>query len=79
MWVESSGLPGEGATFSFSLPLLDPQGVTSAAGLSQAQSQATHQNGDNSKRGNADLSSLSPPIEQASKSKEQPRQEVVSR
>ncbi len=79
MWVESSGIPGEGATFSFSLPLLDPQGIPPAADLSQAQGQTSQQHEASSKQGTADLLSLSLPRAQTNKSKEQPRQEVTSR
>jgi signal transduction histidine kinase len=36
MWLESSGVPGEGAAFSFALPLLSPQEAASTAAPSQA-------------------------------------------
>ncbi|HEY7123981.1 MAG TPA: GAF domain-containing sensor histidine kinase [Ktedonobacterales bacterium] len=79
MWVESSGVPGEGATFSFSLPLLDSQHAPWATDLSQAQDQAVRQNGASQERENADLSSLPLLQEQTSERQEQPRQEVASR
>jgi signal transduction histidine kinase len=36
LWVESSGVPSEGSTFFFTLPLLRPQQVTEAAGSETA-------------------------------------------
>jgi signal transduction histidine kinase len=75
MSLESSGLPGEGATFSFSLPLLSPQDVAAMGDLS-GPGQASRHHHTSQESGNAHLAHLPRSADQASDREE--HQEITS-
>lgn len=78
LWVESSGVSGEGATFSFALRLLSPQEAAAAADLAQEDRQGRGIQDPGAKRENAHFSSPPLSTDQASDGKEQPHQEITS-
>ncbi len=78
LWVESSGVPGEGATFSFALPLLSPQEAALAVDLPPEQVPGRGIHDPDSKREHTHLSLPLRSTDQASDGKEQPHQEITS-